>query len=657
VKVRAFLALAFALGTCGAAVPQSAAGGDAVRLYEQGLSRQLAEDYTGAVESYRAALRANVAYVLPMVGLAECFYALGEQDEALKWVGEARKGDRRSLELPVLEARVRTAMSDFAQARAILKAVLTQASNDVQARLALARVEVADGNRREAVVQLEQAVAAAPDNPEALLELSRGYEALGQPEKADPFLRRALDRYSEDPRIHLAAGRALLDRGDLAGARRSLERALSIKPGYTDAYLALATLHLAAGRPREAADAARQALAAADPRGRAEARYLAGAAAAGLGDVADALRQYAEAIRLAPDDEIPRIAAENLALRRPRESESVRKELARYHGREGSRQEERNFLPLALLEMRRALRLDAEARDTRRAYAGVYVLRGFPIRALNELVLLRDFYGVKDPAVADSIEAGCSGLADTPASRWIERLGSLKGCDTIADQYGLSRAPAVLAVLTVAGASRESRFGAAAELADYSRDLMLRYDHLKVADAPLAAASIEAAQAAARQAGSDYYAVISFVEEERSIRATADVHLTRTGQKLASASQLRTGNNRARDALARLADQVAALIPVRGVIVAREFDRALIDLGKLHDLAPDAKLVIVRRNALGTSNTEIAWSWRDQDVLGELTVTAVDERVAEGMIKPRSFFDLVNPGDFVILAPKKPAAN
>jgi len=474
--VRTTAGIAVLLAAVVGAAAQSLAGGDAVRLYEQGLARQLAEDYPGAIDSYRASLLVNAGYVLPMVGLAESFHALGEQDEALKWVVEARRGDRRSLELAVLEARVRAAMGDLALSRTLLKAVLAQAPNDVQARIALARVETADSNRREAALELEQAVSIAPDDPEALLELAQAYEALGQPERADPFLRRAVDRYSEDPRMHLAVGRALLERGDLAGARRSLDRALAIKPKDAEAQLAMAELHLTAGRAREAADQAREALASGDMRIRKAARYLGGLAAARLGDVAGALRSLAETVRLAPDDELARITAENLALRQPRESETFRRELARTHFREGQRLEERNLLPLALLEIRRALRLDPQLNEARLAYADVYRLRGLPIRSLNELVLLRDFYGVRELAVTDRIEEGCSSLAETPASRWLERLGALKGCEALADQYGLARSPVSLAVLTVAPANRATHYGGGAELAEYSRDLLLRQE-------------------------------------------------------------------------------------------------------------------------------------------------------------------------------------
>jgi tetratricopeptide (TPR) repeat protein len=340
----------------GEAAAQQAAGGEAVRLYEQGLARQLAEDYTGAIDAYRASLRVNPAYVLPMVGLAESFHALGEQDEALKWVAQARLGDRRNLELAVLEARIRASRGELGAARALLESVLSQAPNDVQARIARARVEIADGNRREAVLQLEQAASVQPDNPEVLLELSQAYEALGQPERADPLLRRAVERYSEDPRIHLAAGRDLLERGDLEGARRSLERALAIRPGYAAALIALAETYLAAGRPRDAAESAKQALASTDAGLRNAARYLEGVAAARLPDPAEALRNFAEAIRLSPDDEVVRITAENLALRQPKVNDAFRRDLARYHFREGQRLEERNLLALALTELRRALR-------------------------------------------------------------------------------------------------------------------------------------------------------------------------------------------------------------------------------------------------------------------------------------------------------------
>jgi hypothetical protein len=37
---------------------------------------------------------------------------------------------------------------------------------------------------------------------------------------------------------------------------------------------------------------------------------------------------------------------------------------------------------------------------------------------------------------------------------------------------------------------------------------------------------------------------------------------------------------------------------------------------------------------------------------GNFTVTAVDENVAEGLVKPLGFFDLINPEDEVVIKPE-----
>jgi cytochrome c-type biogenesis protein CcmH/NrfG len=65
-----------------------------------------------------------------------------------------------------------------------------------------------------------------------------------------------------EARLALADGRRALARGDLAEARAKLRLALRLSPGYAEALLALSAVETRAGRPAEAIEAARDALAA-----------------------------------------------------------------------------------------------------------------------------------------------------------------------------------------------------------------------------------------------------------------------------------------------------------------------------------------------------------------------------------------------------------
>jgi hypothetical protein len=51
------------------------------------------------------------------------------------------------------------------------------------------------------------------------------------------------------------------------------------------------------------------------------------------------------------------------------------------------------------------------------------------------------------------------------------------------------------------------------------------------------------------------------------------------------------------------------------------------------------------------SNIGPALVWEPADAVGEFTITAIDEGVAEGIIKRKGYFDLVNVGDIVAFEP------
>ena len=64
---------------------------DSADLYQKASEYQANEDWYAAIEMYQSALKENPSYNLVYQGLAECFYALDEYDQALSFVETARK--------------------------------------------------------------------------------------------------------------------------------------------------------------------------------------------------------------------------------------------------------------------------------------------------------------------------------------------------------------------------------------------------------------------------------------------------------------------------------------------------------------------------------------------------------------------------------------
>jgi tetratricopeptide (TPR) repeat protein len=637
-KTVASLALAAALlfsltTTCPA---QSGADGDPRVLYQRGRAEQSRSNLLAAVELYRAALIDNPAYDEPLVGLAESFFALEEYEEALEYLKEAKKYDRNDLDLIVLEGRIAIAMNQPARARSLFESVLEREPNNLEARFGLAELDIAQGRTRNASKRYIETLKIRPESQKALLSLVLLSEEQGDRSAAETYLELAVKYHNYDPRVHYAAGRFSMEEGSLERAERYLLTAIALDRDYTEAKRLLAQVYLLEKRPDQAIETLRQILA--HHRDIPLVWYSLGLAYERTGEAEQAIRSLAQALRLQPDDEIARIVLENIALDRLPIDDPIRERYAAYHLERGDLFRERNYLDKALLEYRRALRLQPEAKEPRLQYAQLYLLMGFPEKYMNELEVLRDL-GHTDEQILDDIEIIGSTLYDSVSARW--------GID----QYALDRQRFSLALYHLMPATRELHPFAGQAAAVYLHDLLKRYPTLNVLDTTLDTDSYESAFRDARSLGADYFLLMHIEESERSFTTVLEQYLTRTGKRLGTYRVFRTGNDRVQDNFNIMAERVFGALPLRGNLLARQFDRGVIDLGLYDELDSGTELAIVRKGKVGLSNDRIGVTAEDRDILGTFKVETLDEVVSEGIVSKRSFFDLINVGDQIIAVP------
>ncbi len=636
---RAWPAVAAFLWTLSAAAP-GAQENQARSLLRQAQELELAGDTLGAIEQYRAALAANPDYGEAEAGLAECFFRLEEYEEALPHALRARRYDQANLALAVLEGRIRIGLGELDSARALFDQVLGREKNNLDARFALAELDIASGKRRNAALKYLETLRIRPDSPQALLALAVLKESEGDPRQAQKYLETALRFHADDPGVRYAAARFALQQGDSARAESHLQAALAVRPDFVEASLLLSRVLLDQGRPAEAIEAVRGLLA--GHRDLPMAWYLLGLAQERSGDLSQAMSSLASASRLAPEDELARLALENLALAKLEIKDESRRKLALPHLERGRRFEERNLLEKALAEYRRCLLLDPESRDGRLAFAGVYRLLGYPAKYRVELDLLRQL-GFRDAVVLDGIEITDSQLLDSVAAQW--------GLD----QYALERRTYGLALFCIEREAGELHPFAGGELAKYLKDQLRRFDTVVVPEADPLAESFEEAFRKARELGADYFLILRFEESERSFFAELEQYLGRTGTRVASYRAFRTGNDRVQDCLVLLTSQLEAALPAWGRLVSREFDTGVVDLGRMDGLKAEDRLVVVKRGKVRLRNDGVGLAMDEKDIVGDFQVLRPDERVSEGTLKRKSFFDLTNPGDEVVFRPAQPA--
>ncbi|MBZ4414133.1 tetratricopeptide repeat protein [Myxococcus sp. MISCRS1] len=156
------------------------------------------------------------------------------------------------------------------------------------------------GDHRGAVDALRLALATDDGHPLLLTRLAEEYARLGDLDKAERELRRAVERSSAYYPAHVLLGRVLMESGRFTRARLHLRRAVALKPREPEAYLVLAQLYLESGSPGEAVKVV-ESLSRALP-GEASGYRRLGLALAERGDTARAERLLSEAATRDPGD-------------------------------------------------------------------------------------------------------------------------------------------------------------------------------------------------------------------------------------------------------------------------------------------------------------------------------------------------------------------
>ncbi len=148
----------------------------------------------------------------------------GQESEVDAWLNRARIANPGSLDVNLALARRAMVRGEAAEARGILSEAVRQAPTDIGARVVLAELVASQGDTAQALAQL----------------------------------RTAADQFPDSPLIPLSMSRIQLAVKDTAAARTSLQKALSLRPGWLLAASALAVLEARSGRLQAALGVVRE---------------------------------------------------------------------------------------------------------------------------------------------------------------------------------------------------------------------------------------------------------------------------------------------------------------------------------------------------------------------------------------------------------------
>jgi tetratricopeptide (TPR) repeat protein len=605
--------------------------------YERGMSSMISEDWYTAAESFLECLRLNPAHAEAAAALAECYYDLGEFDEALLWVRKARTLARGSMALANLEAFILVALGSLDDASKTINEVLIREPYNKEALFAAAELDIARGRAGDAVIRYREAARRFPGDRRLLISLALVSGSLGDAEGARSYIDRALVQYPDDYRVNYYAAYLSAQGNRIDEAIYYAGQTLYHRPGYAPARSLLASLRYRAGQYEEAARLADELIAL--NREDARAWYLKGMAYTRLGRSGDALSVLSTAAVVDPDDEFIRSALEELLISHTRVEDPQRGRWASWHFDRARDYRSRNLMEQALFEYRRGLRLNPYAGD-RREYAELMRIQGYPARFLEELKFLQDL-SLGDKSINDAVESYDALLGNALFRRWE------------IDPVSVSKPHWKLAVFSVANQSAFFHADAGAVGSAYIKDLLVHQRNIAPLDIELRQPSFSAAFRAAREGGADYFLIVSVLENERDISVKGELFVARTGASAAVFNAYRTGGDRLRYASRGIVDQLTGALPFRAGLIGRRQAQGLIDKGRADGVKDGAVYEVVRRGSAGILSEGIGLAYAPDDVVGVLTIEKADEEVSAGTLARKGFFDRIALGDEIFLVPEK----
>ncbi|HUW71081.1 MAG TPA: tetratricopeptide repeat protein [bacterium] len=626
-------------------IPQASAqakrASDPRALYESGQALLASGDTYRAIDAFTEAVTINPGYADAWAALADCQYQLGEYERCIAFIEKAYGYGPRVPSLVTLEGFARIGMGATDDARKRFEETLGRLPNDRDARFGLALLDLRSGRPADAKARLAASLKTAPRDARALLSLALISRAEGRADESAAYLTEALRWSSGDAAASYAAAGMYAEQGDPVEAARLARAAIEVRPAYAQARGLLASLYYERG----ALDDARTILDGSIKYDRSDSQawFLLGLVETAAGRRVEAEYAFQTLAAQRPDDELARIALENLAMDDTTFEDPSRADLAAWRFARAADFERRLLYDKAIAEYRRGLAINPYANDGRRRYADL--LRGSRLSTsyLSELRFLADI-GKSDQALSDAIEIYDSLLQGSVSRSW-----KVSGASLPSNPYRI-------AIFSVGPGGTPYHAGSDMVIARYLRDALAFVPGLAPERGVPRVPSFADAFRLARESGADWFVLVAVAESERDVVVSAELHAARTGALAASFQAPRSGNDRVALAVASVVRSIRENLPVRGTLISRSGDMGLVDLGRADGIAVGDSFLIVKNGGVSIRPDGQGIAWNDADVVARIIVKRLDDELFEGSIERVGFFDRVNPRDTVVREPKPAAA-
>ena len=605
-------------------------------LYNQAVEFEAEENWYEASQYYLEVVNENPAYSDAWFRLANCCYRLGEYDLAFQYLENAERYEKANSSIQNMKGMILLAMGRIEDARQIFNEVLKKYPNDIDAHFGLAEIELYDGKYSGAELQYAEALKRQGSNRKALLSLALLCAQQKRYSQSEKYLRQAMQYYSGEPEVHYLAAVIYNMKGDFATAEKHERIAVEINGSYEKAYELLANTLYSQKRYAEVIDLCDYLIL--KNRKNHSAWYLKGIAQDKLGLTSDAITTWSTGLQVSPQDELMRMMLE-LSVRNTLPLDDPRRAAWSQYHLDIARQYDSRFDKAgSTYEYQRALILDPSNREARLAYADILELNGMHELYLSQLNFVQQTSEkALSTALSDTIEAYSSLLQNTLAKKWK------------VDSFYLDKIRWNIAVFYTEEASLMNHAEANRLTALAAGDIFSGVAITSVKTQVTPVSGYGEAFKNARANNFDYFVVISMSEGNEDVTLNSVMYNGRTGSEVSRERFYATGNNRFSTVLRRFRNAVLEKLTVRGKIINRNGKVVLVDLGRSENIAKDAEFKIIRKGCLKTADAGSGLFYKDEDVLGVLTVTEPGEEVSEAEITYHGFYDRINIDDEIVL--------
>ena len=605
-------------------------------LYNQAFEYESEENWYDASQYYLEVVKENPAYSDAWFRLSNCCYRLGEYDLAFQYLENAERYEKSNASIQNMKGMILLSLGRIEDARQIFNEVLKKYPNDIDAHFGLAEIELYEGKYSGAELQYSEALKRQSANRKALLSLALLCAEQKRYAQSEKYLRQAMQYYSGESEVHYLAAVIYNMKGDFASAEKHERIAVEIKGDYEPAYELLANTLYSQKRYSEVIDLCDYLIL--KNRKNQSAWYLKGLAQEKLGLTSDSIATWAAGLQALPQDELMRMMLELNVRNSLPFDDSRRAQWAAYHI-ENARQYDTRFDKAgSTYEYQRALILDPSNLEARLAYANILELNGMHELYLSQLNFIKaNSESEISTKLSDTIEAYSSLLQTTLAKKWK------------VDAFYLDKIRWNIAVFYTEEASLMNHAEANRLTALAAGDIFSGVAITSVKTQVTPVSGYGEAFKNARANGFDYFVIISMNEGSDDVTLSSVMYSGRTGSEVSRDRFYATGNNRFSTVLRRFRNSVLEKLTVRGKIINRNGKLVLIDLGRSENIVKEAEFKIIKKGCLKTADSGNGLYYKDEDVLGILTVTEPGEEVSEAEITNHGFYDKINVDDEIVL--------